>query len=120
MWNSQFDHPYDGAYCEAWNDLPSEDRKALLLMAARSNDRHSMFTPSLIAALASFADPTVGPVIARWADVAFQRGCSPEKVFGIQMVMKRNARPCAGLRSALSMASQLSKACWPGANFYIG
>ena len=42
-------------------------------MAARSSDRHSMFTPSLIAELASFADPAIGPVIARWTDLPPQR-----------------------------------------------
>jgi Nuclease-related domain len=73
LWNSQFDHPYDGAYCEAWNDLPGKDRKALLLMAARSSERCSMFTPSLIGELASFADPAIGPAIARWTHLPSQK-----------------------------------------------
>ncbi len=29
LWNAQFDHPYDGAYCECWNGLSGDDRKAL-------------------------------------------------------------------------------------------
>jgi hypothetical protein len=66
LWNGQFDHPYDGAYCEAWSDLSPPDRKALLMMAAQSTDNDSMFMPSMIAELASDADPAVGPLIARW------------------------------------------------------
>jgi hypothetical protein len=66
LWNAQFDHPYDGAYCEVWNGLSNDDRKSLLLMAAQSVDRGSMFAPSLIANVASYADPAAGPILARW------------------------------------------------------
>ena len=66
LWNGQFDHPYDGAYWEGWNDLSPADRKALLIMAGRSTENESMFVPSLIGELASHADPTVGTLIARW------------------------------------------------------
>jgi hypothetical protein len=66
LWTAQFDHPYDGAYCEGWNGLSDDDRKALQIMAAKSVDRDSMFTPSLIAEIASHSDPTVGPIIERW------------------------------------------------------
>ncbi len=66
LWNGQFDHPYDGAYWEAWNDLSPADQKALLVMAARGTENESMFVPSLIGELASHADPTVGTLIARW------------------------------------------------------
>jgi hypothetical protein len=67
LWNAQFDHPYDGAYCQGWNDLSGDDRKALQVMAAKCVDRDSMFTPSLIAEVASHSDPAVGPIIERWA-----------------------------------------------------
>lgn len=66
LWNAQFDHPYDSAYCEAWNDLPGEERKALLFMAAQGAEGHSMFTPSLIAEVASFADAAAAPILAHW------------------------------------------------------
>ncbi|TCU64630.1 nuclease-like protein [Bradyrhizobium sp. R2.2-H] len=65
-WNAQFDHPYDAAYWEAWNDLPEEERKALLFMAAQGAEGHSMFTPSLIAEMASFGDPAAAPILAQW------------------------------------------------------
>ncbi|MDN5005546.1 NERD domain-containing protein [Bradyrhizobium sp. GCM10027634] len=65
-WNAQFDHPYDAAYWQAWNDLLDEERKALLFMAARGADGHSMFTPSLIAEVASFADVAAAPILAQW------------------------------------------------------
>lgn len=66
LWSAQFDHPYDGAYWEAWSDLPSDDRKTLLAMAAQNVDRHSMFTPPLLADLASYGDPVTGPIVAQW------------------------------------------------------
>ncbi len=66
LWSAQFDHPYDGAYCQAWSELSSDDRKSLLLMAAQVAEADSMFTPLLIAEVASNADPSVGPIVARW------------------------------------------------------
>lgn len=66
LWNAQFDRPYDGAYCECWNGLSDDDRKALLFMAAQGAEGHSMFTPSLIAEVASFADPAAAPVLEHW------------------------------------------------------
>ncbi|MDX8455194.1 nuclease-related domain-containing protein [Mesorhizobium sp. VK9D] len=66
LWSAQFDHPYDGAYWEAWGALPSEDRNALLLLAAQDVDRNSMFSAPLLAAVASCGDPAAGPAIAPW------------------------------------------------------
>jgi hypothetical protein len=67
LWNGQFDHPYDGAYWEGWNELSPADRKTLLTMAAQSVEIEPMFVPSMIAELASYSDPAVGTLIARWA-----------------------------------------------------
>lgn len=66
LWNAQFDHPYDGAYCQCWNGLSPDDRRALLIMAAKDADDGSMFTPSLIADVAYFAKADAGPIIERW------------------------------------------------------
>lgn len=66
LWNAQFDHPYDGAYCQAWNDLADDERNALLLMAIHSAQLISMFTPSLIAEVALHVGVMAGPVLVRW------------------------------------------------------
>ncbi len=76
LWNAQFDHPYDSAYCEGWNELSDTNRKALQVMAAKSADRDSMFTPSLIADLASHSDPGVGPIIERWTELPPKKNVS--------------------------------------------
>ena len=76
LWYAQFDHPYDGAYCEGWSDLSGDNRKALQVMAAKSVDRNSMFTPSLIAEVASHSDPAVGPIIERWTELPPKRNAS--------------------------------------------
>lgn len=73
LWIAQFDHPYDGAYCQCWNEIPSDDRKALQIMAAKSLDSDSMFTPSLIAEVASHLDPVVGSIIERWTELPAKR-----------------------------------------------
>lgn len=73
LWSAQFDHPYDRAYWEAWNSLPADDRKVLLAMAARCAQGDSLFTPSLIAELASHADQAAGPIIARWTALPAKR-----------------------------------------------
>ncbi|WP_136622608.1 MULTISPECIES: nuclease-related domain-containing protein [Mesorhizobium] len=66
LWSCQFDHPYDGAYCEVWRALPGDDRKTLLLLAAQDVDRQSMFSASLLAEVASCGDRAAGPAIAPW------------------------------------------------------
>jgi hypothetical protein len=74
LWSAQFDHPYDGAYCEAWNELSSDDQKSLLFMAARVAESDSMFTPTLIAEVASHADSAAGTVLARWTALPPKNG----------------------------------------------
>ncbi|TGT44429.1 nuclease-related domain-containing protein [Mesorhizobium sp. M8A.F.Ca.ET.165.01.1.1] len=66
LWSAQFDHPYDGAYCEVWSTLRNEDRNALLLLAAQDIDRNSMFSAPLLAEVASCGDLAAGPAIAPW------------------------------------------------------
>ncbi|ESX49431.1 hypothetical protein NLY43_25485 [Mesorhizobium sp. C416B] len=66
LWSAQFDHPYDGAYCQVWNELPSDDRKVLLMMAAQDVDRNSMFSAPLLGEVASCGDPAAGHTIAPW------------------------------------------------------
>ncbi|MET3524421.1 nuclease-related domain-containing protein [Mesorhizobium abyssinicae] len=66
LWSAQFDHPYDGAYWEAWGALTSDDRNALLLLAAQDVDRQSMFSAPLLAEVASSGDPAAGTAIASW------------------------------------------------------
>jgi hypothetical protein len=67
LWNCQFDHPYDGAYCRVWNALGAEQRKILLTMAAKAVETDSWLASVLVASLASLNDPSVAPLIARWA-----------------------------------------------------
>jgi hypothetical protein len=74
LWSAQFDHPYDGAYCEAWSDLSSDDRKSLLFMAAQVAEGDSMFTPPLVAEVASHADSVAGPILARWTALPPKKG----------------------------------------------
>jgi hypothetical protein len=65
-WFAQFDHPYQGAYYEVISELPGGDKKTLLVMAAQGADDDSPFVGILLLELASFNDPVVGPIIARW------------------------------------------------------
>ena len=81
IWNSQFDHPLDGAYCQGWNELSPENRKKLLCMAARGTDEEtmSMFLPTLVVYLAAYNDPAVGPLIARFAGLPPHRCWMPQE-----------------------------------------
>jgi hypothetical protein len=65
-WYGQFDHPYDGAYCEAVSELSPEDLKALLTMAAQGAALDSVFVSILLVELAKLNDPATGVYIARW------------------------------------------------------
>jgi hypothetical protein len=80
IWNAQYDHPFDGAYCEAWRELSADDRKRLLWMAARGtkDSAMSLFVTTLIVALASYDDPAVGPLISRFARLPPTRCSMPQ------------------------------------------
>lgn len=80
LWNAQFDHPYDAAYWEAWSDLPDEERKSLLFMAAQGAEDFAMFTPSLIGEVASFADAAAAPILARWTALPSKNGVMTQDV----------------------------------------
>lgn len=116
LWNAQFDHPYDGAYCEAWNDLSGEERKALLFMAAQGAEGHSMFTPSLIAEVASFADAAAAPILAHWTaappkkEVIIQDGIRTFEIAHAGLARLRCPLPdCSA--EAVSAADQALMAC---------
>ena len=69
IWTGQFDHPFEGAYCEAWRELSAGDRKKLLRMAARGVEDISigLFLVPLMVGIASEGDPAAGPLIERFA-----------------------------------------------------
>ncbi len=67
VWANQIDHPYEGAYCEAWSELSPDEQKTLLFMAAQTANHDSFFISLLITQLAAFNDPTVVSPILRWA-----------------------------------------------------
>ena len=66
LWNAKFDHPYEGAYCEAWGALSDDDRNALMVMAAQCVDYPSVFTPPLLVEVASSGVQVAGSTIALW------------------------------------------------------
>ena len=66
LYAAQFDHPYSGAYCEAIAELPEDDRKSLLRMAASGVTDSAFFLVALLVDLLSFGDPGLGDSISRW------------------------------------------------------
>jgi hypothetical protein len=66
VWYGQFDHPYDGAYCQAVSKLSPDEQKTLLTMAGKGADLESPFVSILIKQLAAFNDPATNAVIGRW------------------------------------------------------
>ena len=69
IWYGQFDHPYDGAYCQAVSELSADDRKTLLTVAARGTELDAPFVSALIIDLAGFNDPALGGVIGKWTEL---------------------------------------------------
>ncbi|MCH8095564.1 MAG: NERD domain-containing protein [Proteobacteria bacterium] len=65
IYSAQFDHPFSGAYCEVVPNLSDDERKQLLMMAARGADDSTFFLSPLLIELASFGDPKVGVIIGR-------------------------------------------------------
>ena len=66
LYSAQFDHPYFGAYVEVINNLPENERKTLLKMAANGAGDTASFVAPLLIDLLSFGDAGVGDSIARW------------------------------------------------------
>ena len=62
----QFDHPYCGAYSQVVADLPEDQRKALLTMAATGADETALFLVPLFTELSSSGDFTVGHSVTRF------------------------------------------------------
>lgn len=63
---AQFDHPYSGAYWDVVNDLPDEQRKKFLMMAAKGVQDSQFFLSPLIVEVASFNEPLAGETVSRW------------------------------------------------------
>lgn len=74
IWLRQFDHPYRTAYSEAFDELTSENQKALLIMASFECDINSTWTPFLLSMLISFRDPSILSTIVRFT-------CLPSHAF---------------------------------------
>lgn len=68
LYTRQFDHPYNGAYCIAFNELADSDRKALLLLAVREAKLYLPFTDWLITELSTFDDPDIGRFLLRFTE----------------------------------------------------
>ena len=69
IYSSQFDHPFCNAYCEAIDDLPTHERKLLLMMAAKGVDGYGVFLSMLIEELATYEDPEMGECFARYTEL---------------------------------------------------
>ncbi len=81
VWSSQFDHPYDGAYYQAWSELTPDEKKRLLILGGEQVDHESFFVSPLISELASFGDPSVFPVLRRWTTLPVNQNSMPQQAF---------------------------------------
>lgn len=68
LYTRQFDHPYNGAYCIAFNELADSERKALLLLAVREAKPYLSSTDWLITELSTFDDPDIGRFLLRFTE----------------------------------------------------
>lgn len=77
-WVCRFDHPYSGAYCEVYDELAPDARKALLKMAGSVAPLDGFFCGILIVELASFGDRSATPIISRWLAYPLARCSMPQ------------------------------------------
>lgn len=83
LYIGQFDHPYSSAYCEAIQELSSDDRKRLLTMACQGAESFDMFVVSMLQELVEYNDPSVAPVIARWLDLPAVDSFMPQEAIAL-------------------------------------
>ena len=86
LYSAQFDHPYSGAYCEVIADLPENERKALMTMAANGVGDTAFFLAPLLIELASFGDSGVGDSIARWTSLPPADSFMPQESVAVFVV----------------------------------
>lgn len=84
--SAQFDHPYCGAYYEVIADLPKNERKTLLMMAAKGAADSSFFLSPLLIDLASFGDPNVGGCIVQWTALPATDSFMPQDAIAVFVV----------------------------------
>ena len=68
LYTCQFDHPYSGAYWHVIHDLPKDEQRRLLSMAAEGAERGSRCVDMLLVELVAFADPELGDALRRWTE----------------------------------------------------
>ena len=83
IYESQFDHPFMGAYHEIISSLPSHERKQLLMMAAKGSDKDNFFLGTLIAELASYSDPKVSESLARFTELPSTKSHSTQQAIDV-------------------------------------
>ena len=86
LYSAQFDHPYCGAYCEVIADLPENERKTLMTMAANGVGDTAFFLAPLLIELASFGDSGVGDSIARWTSLPPADSFMPQESVAVFVV----------------------------------
>ena len=86
VYSAQFDHPFSGAYYEIVSDLPDQERKTLLMMAAKGASDSSFFLKSLLIDLVSFEDPNVGESIVRWTALPPINAFMPQESIAVFVV----------------------------------
>lgn len=86
LYSAQFDHPYAGAYCAVIAELPENDQKTLLTMAANGATDTSFFLAPLLIDLASSGDPAVGNSIARWTALPRTDSVMPQDCVAVFVV----------------------------------
>ncbi len=71
LYNSQFDHPYDSAYCQVVGELAEGDRKRFLMMAAKGATfaDSTFFLSSLIIDLVALRHPPTGEILNFWIQI---------------------------------------------------
>ena len=81
IYTSQFDHPYDVAYCQAVSELSAQDQKRLLMMAAEVAERGTFLT-TLLSDLAAHEDPMTCRYLCRFAELPCRETAFPQDEVG--------------------------------------
>ncbi len=115
VYSSKFDHPYSGAYYEAISGLPAEDRKALLMMAAKGAPDTMAFLLPLLLDLASYDDPGTGDCFSLWTNLPATDNFMPQDVIAVfavaHVVLGRLGCPLPDQTGADGYSAEALTAC---------
>ena len=86
FFDAQFDHPFAMAYSDAIEEITSEERKYLWMMACEGTEHAGLFLSILIRQLVGTNDPLVATAIEKWTQLPDEASFMPQEALRVFII----------------------------------